>query len=199
MATVEFCYDFVSPNAYLVHKVLPDIAARHGAEIRPVPVFLGGIMQETGNTPPMFAFSKIKGKLPYQQLEIDRFCERHGITLRWNKHFPMMTLAVMRGAVFAQGKPWEATYMDAMFDACWQGGADLADPTVIASILDKAGLPTNDIVAATQEPEIKQGLQANTAQAIERGAFGAPTMFLGDEMFFGKDALNDLEWRLSQG
>ena len=108
-----------------------------------------------------------------------------------------MTIGIMRGAVYAQGKPWEQTYLDAVFDAIWVHGQKLDDPDVIAEVLTGAGLPTQEIMAATQTDDVKKGLINTTTAAVERGVFGAPTMFVGDEMFFGKDSLPDLEWHLT--
>ncbi|MGB1390480.1 MAG: 2-hydroxychromene-2-carboxylate isomerase, partial [Paracoccaceae bacterium] len=145
----------------------------------------------------MQAFSGVAGKLAYQQVEIARFIERHDLPFQFNPHFPVMTIGVMRGAAYAQGKDWESDYINAVFDALWVQGAKMDDPDVIAQVLTDAGLPTADIMAATQTPEVKQALIDTTSAAVDRGVFGAPTMFVGDEMFFGKDSLTDLEWRLT--
>ena len=137
-------------------------------------------------------------KIDYIRLEIDRFFRRHDVPFRFNPHFPVMTIAVMRGAVFAQGKDWEQTYTDTVFDALWLHGRKMDDPDVIAAELTKADLPAAEIMAATQMPDIKEKLAEFTAAAVARKVFGAPTMFFGDEMFFGKDALDDLDWALGQ-
>ncbi len=194
---IEFLYDFGSPNAYLVHKVLPALATRCGAEVKHVPILLGGVFKATNNQSPMQAFGGVTGKLAYQQRELARFFERHGLDFTFNPHFPVMTIGVMRGAVYAQGKAWEQAYTDAVFDAMWVAGEKMDDPAVIARVLADADLPAQEIMAATQTPEVKQGLIETTAAAVARGVFGAPTIFAGDEMFFGKDALGDLEWHLT--
>lgn len=194
---IDFLYDFGSPNAYLVHKVLPDLAARCGATVTWTPILLGGVFKATNNQSPMQAFSGVAGKLAYQQVEIARFIERHDLPFQFNPHFPVMTIGVMRGAAYAQGKDWESHYINAVFDALWVQGAKMDDPDVIAQVLTDAGLPTADIMAATQTPEVKQALIDTTSAAVDRSVFGAPTMFVGDEMFFGKDSLPDLEWRLT--
>lgn len=199
MKTIEFLYDFGSPNAYLVHKVLPGIAARHGAKLDYVPILLGGVFKATNNQSPMMAFADVIGKLSYQVVEIERFKRRHNLVYAMNPNFPVMTIGVMRGAIYAQGKDWEQAYIDAVFDAMWVDGQKMDDPTVIGEVLDKAGLPAREIMAATGESEIKQGLIDNTSAAVKRGVFGAPTMFVGNEMFFGKDSLDDLDWVLGQG
>jgi len=198
MKNIDFIYDFGSPNAYLVHKVLPGIAARHGACVRYCPILIGGVFKATNNQPPLMAFSGVMHKIDYIRLEIDRFIRRYDVPFRFNPHFPVMTIAVMRGAVFAQGKDWEQTYTDTVFDALWLHGRKMDDPDVIAAELTKADLPAAEIMAATQIPDIKEKLAEFTAAAVARKVFGAPTMFFGDEMFFGKDALDDLDWALGQ-
>lgn len=195
---IEFLYDFGSPNAYLVHKVLPGLAARSGATLAYVPILLGGIFKATNNQSPMAAFAGVKNKLAYQALETQRFIRRHDITFHMNPHFPVMTIAVMRGAVFAQGKEWQETYIDAVFDAMWVHGQKMDDPAVIGDVLTERGLPAAEIGEAIQSPDVKRSLIENTSQAVDRGVFGSPSMFVGDELFFGKDALADLERELSQ-
>ena len=198
MKTIDFYFDFGSPNAYLAWKVLPALAERVGATVVMKPVLLGGIFKATNNQSPMQAFAEVKGKLAHQNRQIDRFVQRHAITFAWNPHFPVNTLHLMRGAVFAQGQPWERSYIDAIFRAMWQNGEKMDDPTVIDRVLRNAELPAEDIIAATQQPEVKQKLIEATESAVARGTYGSPTMFVGDEMFFGKDALDELEWYVTQ-
>lgn len=195
---IQFLYDFGSPNAFLVHKVLPDVAQRTGAELTYVPVLLGGIFKATQNQSPVQAFGGVKGKLDYIRVETTRFVQRHGLKFHWNPNFPVMTIGVMRGAIYAQGKDWEQRYLDTVFDAMWVNGKKMDEPDVIAEALNDAGLPASEIMSATQTDAVKQGLIDNTSAAVARGAFGSPTMFLGDEMFFGKDSLSDLEWVLAR-
>ncbi len=196
MQDIEFYYDFGSPNAYFVHKVLPAIAHEHGRKVIYRPVLLGGIFKATNNQPPMMAFKDVDHKLDYMRVEIARFIKRHKLPFTFNPHFPVMTIATMRGAVFAQGKPWEKSYIEAVFDAIWVDGKKMDDPEVIGPVLAAAGLPVDEIFAATQTPEVKGELADLTAAAVARKVFGAPTMFVGDEMFFGKDSLDDLNWYL---
>lgn len=196
MAEIEFYYDFGSPNAYLAHKLLPGISERAGAKLVYRPILIGGIFKATNNQPPLAAFRDVKGKNAYLRVELARFVERHGIDFVWNPHFPVNTLAVMRGAIYAEGKAWEQRYIDTVFDAMWRYGKKMDDPEVIATVLQAADLPVEDIMAATQTAEIKGRLAEATETAVARGAFGSPTMFVGAEMFFGKDSLADLEWRL---
>ncbi|SDC07704.1 2-hydroxychromene-2-carboxylate isomerase [Ruegeria marina] len=198
MKEIEFVYDFGSPNAYLVHRVLPDLAARHGAAVRPSPVLLGGIFKATNNQSPMEAFSRVRHKLTYQARELQRFVRRHGLVFHMNPHFPVNTLLPMRGAVFARGKEWENSYIDAIFNAMWVHGQNPSERHVFEEVLREAGLPVRRMLEAVDMPETKQALVDATAVAVERGVFGAPSMLLGDELFFGKDSLPDLEYELEQ-
>ncbi|MDB3890346.1 2-hydroxychromene-2-carboxylate isomerase [Gammaproteobacteria bacterium] len=191
---VEFHYDFGSPNAYLSHRVLPGIAERTGVKIQYVPVLLGGIFKSTNNRSPMEQFADVLNKQEYQAKETLRFLMRHDITeLVRNPHFPVNTISMMRGAVFAQGKEWEAQYIDALFKAMWERGLNMADPEQIGSVLTEAGLPVAEILAAISEPDVKQELIDNTANSVARGNFGSPSFFVNEELFFGKDKLRDLE------
>lgn len=197
MQTIEFMYDFGSPNAYLVHKVLPAIAERCGAKLTYVPILLGGVFKATNNQSPMQAFGDVKNKLAYQRIESQRFINRHNIPFKMNPGFPIMTLGLMRGAVFARGKPWESKYIDAVFDAMWVNEKRMDDPDVIVDVLTQAGLEAQTIMQATQSPSVKGRLVSETSEAVERGTFGSPTLFVGDHMFFGKDSLVDLEHTLT--
>jgi 2-hydroxychromene-2-carboxylate isomerase len=191
---VEFHYDFGSPNAYLSHRVLPAIAERTGVEFHYIPVLLGGIFKATNNRSPMEQFADVLNKQEYQAKETLRFLMRHGITeLVRNPHFPVNTITLMRGAVFAQGKAWEADYIDAMFKAMWEQGLNMADPEQVARVLADAGLPVTEIIAATGDPEVKQQLIENTANSVARGNFGSPSFFVNEELYFGKDKLRDVE------
>nr|WP_251134291.1 2-hydroxychromene-2-carboxylate isomerase [Falsiruegeria litorea] len=190
---IDFYFDFGSPNAYLVHKVLPNLAQANNASVRYHPILLGGVFKATNNQSPMAAFANVKHKLAYQAIEIKRFVEHHKLTFHMNPFFPVVTLGIMRGAVFAQGKPWETTYRDAIFEAMWVHGQKLDDPSVIQDVLNEAGLPTQEILEATQDPDVKNTLVTATTSAVDRGVFGSPFMFVDDEPFFGKNALQDIE------
>ena len=193
-APVQFLFDFGSPNAYLVHQVIPQIEARTGARFDYVPILLGGLFKLANNRSPMEANADIPLKRAYDLLEIRRFVQRHGLgAYRFNPHFPVNTLQIMRGAVAAQRLGCFRPYVNAVFASMWERGADMADAAVIAAELQAAGLDAAPLMAAAQEAEVKQGLLANTQQAHARGAFGAPTFFVGDEMFFGKDRLREVE------
>ena len=197
---VQFLFDFGSPNAYLCHKVLPALAARTGARIEAVPVLLGGLFKLSGNRSPMEAFAAIPNKLAYEHLEMQRFIAKHGLDrFKMNPFFPVNTLKVMRAAVAAQQLGVASAYNDAVFAALWEQGRNMDDAAEIAAVLRDAGLDDAALAAKAQEPEVKARLATNTQQAFERGAFGSPTFFVGDAMYFGKDRLGDVEAALRTG
>jgi 2-hydroxychromene-2-carboxylate isomerase len=189
-----FYYDFGSPNAYFAHRLIPGTEARTGARFRYVPVLLGGLFKLTGNQAPMLAFANIPNKLAYQRREIERFTAKHGLTaFRMNPHFPVNTLMLMRGAVAAEAEGVAPAYVDAMFRFMWEEGRKLDDPAVLMQSVADAGLPVERLLACAQEQEIKDRLAANTQAAFERGAFGIPSFLVGDELYFGKDQLREIE------
>ncbi|MBI1199667.1 MAG: 2-hydroxychromene-2-carboxylate isomerase [Phenylobacterium sp.] len=192
--TIDFIFDFGSPNGYLAWKVLPAIAARTGAEVNLIPCLLGGIFKATNNRSPVEAFGEVRGKLAYEGLETRRYVEKHGLTAyRPNPHFPVNTLLIMRGLIAARRMGVGERYLEAVLSAMWEQGLKMDDPEVVVRTLDAAGLDGQGLVAATQDPEVKAELAANTTAAVERGVFGIPTFFVGDEMFFGKDRLGQVE------
>ena len=193
VSSPEFLFDFGSPNAFLSHKIIPAIEARTAATFDYVPVLLGGIFKATGNQSPATAFAGIRNKPEYEQLEMDRFIRRHGIGFRMNPHFPVNTLNLMRGAVAAQRLGVFERYVDEVFRHMWVEGRKLDDPAVLGTALTESGLDADALIALSQDPGVKAELVANTAAAVERGAFGSPTFFLGNEMWFGKDRLRDVE------
>ena len=194
MAKVIFYFDFGSPNAYLAHKVIPEIERRTGARFTYVPALLGGIFKATGNQSPAQAFAGIPSKLAYEAKETRRFVKRHGITeYAMNPHFPVNTLQIMRGAVAAQQLGVFEPYVDAVYQAMWVKGLKMDDPAVIETALTVVGLPAAELMALTQDPEVKAELIANTEDAVAHGVFGSPSFLVGDELFFGKDKLRDVE------
>jgi 2-hydroxychromene-2-carboxylate isomerase len=197
--TVDFIYDFGSPNAYLAWKVLPAIAARHGASVNLLPCLLGGIFKATGNQAPALAFGGIKGKMDYEMLEMRRFIQAHGLTaFRFNPHFPVNTLLLMRGMIAAQRAGVGEAYLDVMLKGMWEDGLKLDDPEVLAATADAAGLDGAALLAMTSDPRVKGDLIANTEAAVARGTFGIPTFFVGDEIFFGKERLGQVEAELAK-
>lgn len=193
-ATIDFIFDFGSPNAYLSYRVLPGIAERTGARINLIPCLLGGIFKATGNQSPMTAFGEVKGKLAYERLETMRFIKKHRLDkFAMNPNFPVNTLMLMRGAVAAEMDGNLHAYVEAGLKHMWEDGLKMDDPDVYAEAMTKAGLDGAGLLARTQDPAVKAKLAENTAAAVERGAFGIPTFFVGDEMFFGKDRLGQVE------
>jgi len=194
MASVEFHFDFGSPNAYLAHRVIPAIEARTGARFRYVPVLLGGVFKATNNRSPAESLQGIRNKPDYQRLETERFIRRHAITqFRRNPFFPVNTLQIMRGAVAAEFDGFLPSYVEAMFHHMWEEPKKLDEPEVIRAALDESGLDDAGILQRIQDPAVKQRLQQNTEQSVARGTFGSPTFFVGGDIWFGKDRLRDVE------
>jgi 2-hydroxychromene-2-carboxylate isomerase len=192
--TVDFIFDFGSPNGYLCHKVLPEITERTGATFNYIPALLGGIHKLTNNQPPMIAFGGVKGKLEYEQLETQRFVSKHKLTaFKFNPHFPVITLLIMRGLIAAEMDGQKMAYIDVVLKAMWEDGLKMDDPEVVAKALADGGLDAERLMARTQDTDVKQKLIENTNAAVERGVFGIPTFFVGDEMFFGKERLGQVE------
>ncbi|MEM1105935.1 MAG: 2-hydroxychromene-2-carboxylate isomerase [Pseudomonadota bacterium] len=197
--TIDFIFDFASPNAYLASKPLEAIAERTGAEINIIPCLLGGIFKSTGNQAPMMAFSGVKGKLDYDRLEMARHIERYGLTaFRMNPNFPVNTLILMRAAIAAENAGQLPEYVAAGLKAMWEDGLKMDDPDVFSETMTAAGLDGPGLLAATQDPEVKAKLASNTAAAVERGAFGIPTFYIGKEMFFGKERLGQVEAEIAR-
>lgn len=194
MAKVEFHFDFGSPNAYLAHLVIPEIEQRTGAKFEYVPVLLGGVFKMTNNRSPAQSMAGVKNRLEYEALERERFVRRHNITqFKWTPFFPVNTLLIMRGAIAAQLDGVFERYVDEMFRHMWAEPKKMDDPEVVRSALEESGFNAASLLARTQEPEVKDRLLANTQASVARGTFGAPTFFVGDEIFFGKDRLRDVE------
>jgi 2-hydroxychromene-2-carboxylate isomerase len=193
-ATIDFIFDFGSANAYLACRALPPILERTGARLIINPCLLGGIFKATGNQAPTVAFAAIKGKLEYEMLEIRRFVAKHGIDkFRLNPHFPVNTLMLMRGLVAAREAGVGDAYLEMGLEGLWEEGLKLDDPEVLARRIDSAGLNSASLLASAQSGPVKQKLIDNTAAAVARGVFGIPTFFVGDDMFFGKDRLGQVE------
>ena len=192
--TVEFHFDFGSPNAYLSHKLIPDIEKRAGATFKYVPVLLGGVFKLTNNASPMVQFKDVPSKLAYQRLEMDRFIRKHGMTkFQMNPHFPVNTVQIMRGAVAAEMDGKLAPYVAVVYRAMWEDGLKMDDPQVIKSALDAGGIDGARILARIQDQDVKDTLLKNTEGSVKRGTFGSPMFYVGDEPFFGKDRLREVE------
>jgi 2-hydroxychromene-2-carboxylate isomerase len=190
----EFHFDVASPNAYLSHRVIPEIEARTGVKFTYVPVLLGGVFKLTGNRSPMQQYAGIKNKLEYERLEMQRFIKRKGLgRFHMNPHFPLNTLQVMRGAVAAEMDGVLAPYVEAAFAAMWEDGKKMDEPAIIQEVLDAAGLDGTRLLARTSDPSVKDKLLENTEASVARGTFGIPTFFVGTHIFFGKDRMRDME------
>jgi 2-hydroxychromene-2-carboxylate isomerase len=194
MATVEFHFDFGSPNAYLAHLVIPQIERRTGAKFEYVPVLLGGVFKLTGNRSPAESLAGIKNKPEYERFETERFIKRHGITrYRRNPFFPVNTLTIMRGAVAAQRLGIFEDYVDEIYRHMWAEPKQLDDPEALRTALVESQFDPGRLLALAQAGDVKDELRVNTERSVARGAFGSPTFFVGDEIFFGKDKLRDVE------
>jgi 2-hydroxychromene-2-carboxylate isomerase len=194
MARVEFHFDVGSPNAYLSHLIIPEIEKRTGVKFEYVPILLGGVFKMTNNRSPGESLRGIKNKPEYERLEIRRFIERHRIAIfQMNPYFPVNTLKMMRGAIAAGSLGVFERYVDEMFRDMWAEPKKMDDPQVWRTELDAADLPTENILQLIETPEVKEQLLENTRRSVERGTFGAPTFYVGEEIFFGKDRLRDVE------
>jgi 2-hydroxychromene-2-carboxylate isomerase len=194
----EFLFDFGGPNSYLAYKMLPGLCARTGAEIVYVPILLGGLFKLTNNQAPMMRYAETPAKQKYEMLEFQRFVKAHAIPFKMNPRFPLNTLHVMRGAVAAQRLGCFASYVDVVMAAMWQNGSDLSDLDVVRDVLNGAGLDSGALLALADDPEVKTELIDNTEAAAKRGAFGVPTFFVADEMFWGKERLGQVEAALTK-
>jgi 2-hydroxychromene-2-carboxylate isomerase len=191
---VEFHFDFGSPNAYLSHRVIPDIERRTGTQFEYVPILLGGVFKLTNNRSPAESLAGIRNKPEYERLEMERFIHRHRIErFRFNPHFPVNTLALMRGAIAARTLGVFPRYVDEMFRHMWADPKKLDDPAILRAALEESGFDAAPLIELAQDPGIKQQLQDSTTRSVERGTFGSPTFFVGDEIYFGKDRLRDVE------
>jgi 2-hydroxychromene-2-carboxylate isomerase len=191
---VEFMFDFGSPNAYLAEKVIPEIKRRTGATFEYVPVLLGGIYKLTNNRSPGESLAGIKNKPEFMELETQRFIRRHDITtFHKNPFFPVNTLQLMRGAVAAQFEGVFEPYFRAAYHHMWEAPKKMDDPHVAREAFISSSIDFDRLFARSQQPDVKSRLLELTQDAVDRGAFGSPTFFVGKEMFFGKDQLRDVE------
>jgi 2-hydroxychromene-2-carboxylate isomerase len=194
----QFMFDFGSPNAFLSHEAIPAIEKRTGVKFEYVPILLGGIFKATNNKSPAETLAGIKNKREFHALETERFIKRFGVKpYTWNPFFPVNTLNLMRAAVAAQLEGVFEKYVEAAFHHMWVEPKKMDDPEVAAKALASSGLDVAKLFARSQEPEVKAKLIENTQNAVDRGAFGSPTFFVGKEMFFGKEQLREVEEMIS--
>ena len=191
--SVEFFFDVGSPTVYLAATQLSKIAGRHGATVLWRPFLLGGVFKATGNVSP----ATVPAKSRYMGDDLERFARRYEVPFLFNPFFPVNTLALMRGAVAYQQQGRLDQYIEAIFSAMWVTGKNMNEPTIVAEVLDTIGIEAQEFLVAIAAQDVKDKLKNNTEEAGIRGAFGAPTVFVGDEMFFGQDLLDFVEAALA--
>ncbi len=189
MRAIEFFFDYGSPASYLAYTQMPAIAQRTGATIIYRPMLLGGVFKATGNRSPV----EIAAKGVWMMADLQRYARRYGVPYVRNPHFPINTLNLMRGAIAAENAGRLVPYSDAIYRAIWADQRNMEDPIVIADVLREAGFDPAAMMAAIGTAEVKDRLRANTEEAVARGVFGAPTCFVGTELFFGQDRLEFVE------
>jgi len=195
--SLELIFDVVSPNAYLAWWPLKQVVARTGAALEITPVLLGGMHKLTGNAPPMIRDAEVKGKVEYAMLEMRRFIARHSLDrFAMNPKFPFSSVPPQRMLLAVEGAE-RVALAEHLLTAIWERGLDISDAEALAAELAAAGFDAPALAAAAQDSAIKQRLIDTTAHAVERGAFGISTFFVGDEMFFGKERLAQVEQELA--
>ncbi len=190
----QFLFDFGSPNAFLAHEAIPAIEKRIGVKFEYVPILLGGVFKATNNKSPAETLAGVKNKREFHAIETERFIRRfHVAPYVWNPFFPVNTLNLMRGAIAAQLEGVFEKYVEAAFHHMWREPKKMDDPEVAAKAIASSGLDAARLFARAQDADVKAKLIENTQSAVERGAFGSPTFFVGNEMFFGKEQLREVE------
>ena len=191
---VEFFFDFGSSYSYIAYKALPGIAAAQNAQIVWRPMLLGGVFKASGNHSP----AEIPAKSKWMNQDMQRWAARYGATFTRNPHFPINTMTIMRGAVGMQMRGLDfPKYAEAMFRAMWEEPHNLGDPQELAAVLRQAGFDADAFQALVNDPAVKEQLKKNTEEAVARGVFGAPTFFVGEEMFWGQDRLDFVDEALA--
>ncbi len=194
----QFMFDFGSPNAFLSHEAIPAIEKRIGMKFEYVPILLGGIFKATNNRSPAETLAGIKNKREFQTNETNRFLKRFQVRpYTWNPSFPVNTLNLMRAAIAAQMEGVFEKYVEAAFHHMWVEPKKMDDPKIAMVALTASGLDAERLFARAGDADVKAKLIENTQAAVERGAFGSPTFFVGNEMFFGKEQLRDVEEMIS--
>jgi 2-hydroxychromene-2-carboxylate isomerase len=186
--TVEFYFDLGSPATYLAYTQLPKICTQTGSQLIYIPMLLGGVFKATGNASP----ATIPAKGLYMFQDLDRYAKRYNVPLKFNPHFPINTLMLMRAVTGMQLRHPERfqVFIDCLFTALWVEGRSLDDPATVAAVLTQHGFDPNEILALTADEEVKTVLKDNTETAVQRGVFGAPSMFIDNQLFFGQDRLD---------
>ena len=192
---VDFIFDFASPNAYLCHKAIQNLEKTHIIKFSYVPCLLGGIMKLSNNQPPMVTLAEIPNKMKYEfDTAFNRFMREHSITkFKMNEHFPVNTISLIRGAIVAQKNNFFDAYVEIVLSGLWEQSLKLDSPEALHELLIKNDCHADLVIEGIAKEEIKEELIANTSEAVEKGAFGIPTFFVADEMFYGKDSLRELK------
>lgn len=193
MVEFKFIFDFGSPKAYLVYNMVPGIEERTGVKADYVPVLLGGIFKSTNNVSPIESFKTVPAKGKYDDLDTERFVKKHNIDFNFNSHFPINTLNLMRGAIYAKENDFFEDYVKVIFKSMWVDNKKMDELDVIKTVLEENKLPAQSIFEGTQDQNIKSKLIENTAKAVEDGLFGVPSFLIDNELFFGKETLQDVE------
>jgi len=185
---LDFYFDVGSPASYLAWTQVPRLARETGATVHYRPMLLGGVFQATGNHSPM----EVPLKSRWMKDDLGRFARRYGVEYRHNPHFPINTLMLMRAAMGLQmHEPQRLVpYGDAVYRAIWVDARNMNDPAEVGAVLSQAGFDPGALLALTQDPEVKDQLKSATQAAVARGVFGAPTFFVGGQMFWGQDRLD---------
>lgn len=186
--TVEFYFDLGSPATYLAYTQLPKICEQTDSQLVFIPMLLGGVFKATGNASP----ATVPAKGLYMFQDLDRYAKRYGVPLKFNPHFPINTLMLMRAVTGMQLHHPERfqAFIDCLFKALWVEGRSLDDPATVASVLTQNGFDPNEVLALTADDDVKAALKNNTEKAVQRGVFGAPSMFIDNQLFFGQDRLD---------
>ncbi|MGX9760156.1 2-hydroxychromene-2-carboxylate isomerase [Pseudomonas shahriarae] len=193
--TLEFFFDLGSPTTYLAYTQLPGICAETGSQLVYQPILLGGIFKATGNASPV----TIPAKGRYLLQDLARYAKRYGVPLKFNPHFPINTLTLMRAVTGIQLRQPQRfiDFIDCLFRAIWVEGRNMGDPAVVAALLAQHHFDPAQVLELTQDEEVKNALKHKTEEAIARGMFGAPAMFVGQQLFFGQDRLDFVREALS--
>lgn len=190
---IDFYFDFVSPTAFLAYKRLQQLQQSYDLSIQYHPIFLGGLLKAIDSVSPI----TIPAKLRYSmQHDLPRFAKRYGVALKPNPHFPFNSIPLLRGAIAAAQMEQLVPYCEVVFDGIWQQQLDLSQPQELAKVLADAGIDAEKLLMMVQEPAIKETLAENAREAQQRGAFGVPTLYIGDDMYFGQDRMDFIEQAL---
>ncbi|PMY38944.1 disulfide bond formation protein DsbA [Pseudomonas sp. GW456-L14] len=186
--TVEFFFDLGSPTSYLAYTQLPKICAQTGSQLIYQPMLLGGVFKVTGNASPI----SIPAKGRYMLQDLARYAKRYEVPLAFNPHFPINTLLLMRAVTGMQLRHPQrfVAFIDCLFRALWVEKRNLNDQAIVAAVLSEGGFDPQEVLALTSDEEVKNALKDKTEQALQRGVFGAPSMFVDNQLFFGQDRLD---------